>query len=46
MFQLITTVIAVGLVAADQIIKNWAAEVLVKGDIQIIKNVLYLYKIV
>ena len=42
MFQLISTIIAVVLVAVDQIIKNWAAETLVKGDIAIIKNVLYL----
>ena len=42
MFQLISTIIAVVLVAVDQIIKNWAAETLVKGDIAIIENVLYL----
>lgn len=42
MFQLVTTVIAVILVALDQIIKNWAAETLVNGDITFINNVLYL----
>lgn len=42
MFQLVTTVIAVILVALDQIIKNWAAETLVNGDITLINNVLYL----
>lgn len=42
MFQLVTTVIAVILVAVDQIIKNWAAETLVHGDITLINNVLYL----
>ena len=42
MFQLVSTIIAVVLVAVDQIIKNWAAETLVKGDIAIIENVLYL----
>ena len=42
MFQLISTIVAVILVAADQIIKNWAAETLIKGDITLIKNVLYL----
>ena len=39
MFQLISTIIAVVLVAADQIIKNWAAETLINGDITIIKDV-------
>ncbi len=42
MFQLISTIIAVALIAIDQIVKNWAAETLVKGDIAIIENVLYL----
>ena len=42
MFQLISTIIAVILVAVDQIIKNWAAEVLTKGEIPLINNVLYL----
>ena len=42
MFQLISTIIAVVLVAVDQIIKNWAAETLTKGDIAVIENVLYL----
>ncbi len=42
MFQLISTIIAVVLIAIDQIVKNWAAETLVKGDIAIIENVLYL----
>ena len=42
MFQLISTIIAVVLVAVDQIIKNWAAETLIKGDITLIKDVLYL----
>lgn len=42
MFQLVSTVIAVILVAVDQIVKNWAADTLIKGDIAIIENVLYL----
>ncbi len=42
MFQLIATIIAVGFIALDQIVKNWAAETLIKGDIAIIENVLYL----
>ena len=42
MFQLVSTIIAVILVAVDQIVKNWAAETLVKGDIAIIENILYL----
>ena len=42
MFQLVSTIIAVILVAVDQIVKNWAAETLIKGDIAIIENVLYL----
>lgn len=42
MFQLISTIIAVIIIALDQIVKNWAAETLVNGDIAIIKNVLYL----
>lgn len=42
MFQLVSTIIAVLLIAVDQIVKNWAAETLVKGDITIINNVLYL----
>ena len=42
MFQLISTILAVVLIAVDQIVKNWAAETLVKGDIAIIENVLYL----
>ncbi|MBQ7874828.1 MAG: signal peptidase II [Oscillospiraceae bacterium] len=41
MFQLVSTIIAVILIAVDQIVKNWAAEVLTKGDITIIENVLY-----
>lgn len=41
MFQLITTIISVILVAIDQIIKNWASEELIKGEIPIIKDVLY-----
>ena len=41
MFQLISTIIAVILVAVDQIVKNWAAETLIKGEIPIIENVLY-----
>ncbi len=41
MFQLVSTIIAVLLIALDQIVKNWAAETLVKGDITIIENVLY-----
>ena len=42
MFQLVSTIIAVILIAVDQIVKNWAAETLTKGDIAIIENVLYL----
>lgn len=42
MFQLISTIVAVFLVAADQFVKNWAAETLIKGEITIIKDVLYL----
>ncbi len=42
MFQLISTIVAVILVAVDQIVKNWAAETLVNGDITVIKDVLYL----
>lgn len=42
MFQLVSTIIAVILVAVDQMVKNWAAETLIKGDIAIIENVLYL----
>lgn len=41
MFQLVSTIIATVLVAIDQIVKNWAAETLAKGDITIIENVLY-----
>ena len=41
MFQLISTVIAVVLIAIDQIVKNWAEEVLTKGEIAVIENVLY-----
>ena len=41
MFQLISTILAVVLIAVDQIVKNWAAETLIKGDITIIDNVLY-----
>lgn len=42
MFQLVTTIISVILVAVDQMVKNWATDELVSGDIAIIKNVLYL----
>lgn len=42
MFQLISTIIAVVLVAVDQVIKNWAAETLIKGEISVIEHVLYL----
>lgn len=42
MFQLISTIVAVIIVAVDQIVKNWAAETLVNGDITVIKDVLYL----
>ena len=42
MFQLISTIIAVVLVAIDQVIKNWAAETLTKGEIALIEDVLYL----
>ena len=41
MFQLISTVIAVVLIAIDQIVKNWAEEVLTKGEIAVIEDVLY-----
>lgn len=41
MFQLVSTIIAVILIAVDQIVKNWAAETLIHGDIAIIENVLY-----
>lgn len=42
MFQLVSTIIAVVFIAIDQIVKNWAAEVLTKGEIAVIENVLYL----
>ncbi len=42
MFQLITTIFAVLMVALDQVCKNWAEEVLTKGEIPLIQNVLYL----
>lgn len=42
MFQLISTIIAVVLIAVDQVIKNWAAETLTKGEISVIEDVLYL----
>ena len=42
MFQLISTIIAVILVAVDRIVKNWAAETLINGDITLIDKVLYL----
>ncbi len=41
MFQLITTIIAVVLVAADQLTKSWAATALSGGDISVIDKVLY-----
>lgn len=41
MFQLITTIIAVILIALDRISKNWAAEALANGDIAVIDKVLY-----
>ena len=41
MFQLITTIIAVVLVAADQLTKSWAAAALSGGDISVIDKVLY-----
>ncbi|MBQ7123119.1 MAG: signal peptidase II [Oscillospiraceae bacterium] len=41
MFQLISTILAALLIAVDQIVKNWAAEVLTKGEIAVIENVLY-----
>ncbi len=41
MFQLISTILAVVLVAVDQMVKNWATEVLTKGEIAVIENVLY-----
>ena len=42
MFQLITTIIAVILIAVDRITKNWAAQALASGDIAVIDKVLYL----
>lgn len=42
MFKIITTIIAALLVAVDQMVKNWASRVLIKGEIAIIENVLYL----
>lgn len=42
MFQLVSTIIAAVLIAADQMIKNWAAETLIKGEITVVPNVLYL----
>ena len=41
MFHLISTVIAVVLIAVDQIVKNWAEDVLTKGEIAVIEDVLY-----
>ena len=41
MFQLITTIIAVILIAVDRITKNWAAQALASGDIAVIGKVLY-----
>ena len=41
MFQLITTIIAVILIAVDRITKNWAAQALAYGDIAVIDKVLY-----
>ena len=41
MFQLITTIIAVILIAVDRITKNWAAQALASGDIGVIDKVLY-----
>ena len=41
MFQLITTIIAVILIAVDRIMKNWAAHALASGDIAVIDKVLY-----
>ncbi len=41
MFQLITTIIAVILIAVDRVTKNWAVEALADGDIAVIDNVLY-----
>lgn len=41
MFQLITTIIAVILIAVDRITKNWAAQALASSDIAVIDKVLY-----
>ena len=41
MFQLITTIIAVILIAVDRITKNWAAHARASGDIAVIDKVLY-----
>ena len=43
MFPLITTIFAVIMVALDQMAKNWAAEILTKGDISVIPNILYFH---
>lgn len=43
MFPLITTIFAVLMVALDQMVKNWAAEVLIKGEIAVIPNLLYFH---
>ncbi len=41
MFQLITTIIAVILIAVVRVTKNWAVEALADGDIAVIDKVLY-----
>ncbi len=43
MFQLITTIIAVILIALDRLTKNWAAKALIGGDIAVIDKVLYFH---
>lgn len=41
MFQLITTIIAVILIALDRLSKNWAVKALATGDVTVIDKVLY-----
>ena len=43
MFQLITTIIAVILIALDRLSKNWAVEALANGDVTVIDKVLYFH---
>ncbi len=43
MFQLITTIIAVILIALDRLSKNWAVKALATGDVTVIDKVLYFH---